>query len=100
MERFVSSSSGKIFRVRGDGNSVNTSIMGFEGRSDLEVGVPDFESSIPSNRGEIWFKGNFALSFEERRISDTRDPFSVVTGFTGEFTVSQGVPEFDRFIGT
>lgn len=66
--------------------------MRFESRSDLEVSVPDFKSSIPSNRGKVRFKGNFALSFKERRISNTRNPFSVVRGFTGEFTVSKGVP--------
>lgn len=66
--------------------------MRFECRSNLEVGVPNFESSIPSDRGEIWFKSNFALSFKERGISNTRNPFSVVGGFTGEFTVSKGVP--------
>jgi len=49
MERLVSSSGGKIFTVRGDGNSVNGSIMGFEGGSDLEVNVPDLKSSIPTN---------------------------------------------------
>jgi len=71
MERFISSSSGKIFGVRGDGNSVDRSVMGFEGRSDLEVSVPNFKSSIPSNGGKVRFKGNFALSFKERGISNT-----------------------------
>jgi len=66
MERFVSSSSGKIFGVRGDGNSVDRSIMGSEGRSNLEVGVPNFKSSIPTDRGEIRFEGNFTLRFKHR----------------------------------
>lgn len=46
---FVSSSSGKIFAVRGNGNGVNASIMGFEGGSDLKVSVPNLESSVPSS---------------------------------------------------
>jgi len=78
MDGFISSSGGKIFRIRGDRNGVNRSVMGFEGRSNLEVSVPNFKSSIPTNRGEIRFESNFGLSFEERGISDTRNPFSVV----------------------
>lgn len=66
--------------------------MGFEGGSNLEISVPNFESSIPSDGGKVRLEGNFALGLEERGISDTRDPFGVVGGFTGEFTVSEGVP--------
>jgi len=69
VERFVSSSGGKIFGVGGDGNSVNSSIMRSKGRSNLEVGIPNFKSSIPTDRGEVRFKGNFRLSFKERRVS-------------------------------
>jgi len=60
---FVSSSSGKIFGIGGNSYGVNTSIMGFEGGSNLEIGVPNFESSIPTDRGKIWVKSSFALSF-------------------------------------
>lgn len=49
IELFVSSSSCKIFAVRRNGDGVNTSIMGLEGGSDLEVGIPNLESSIPSS---------------------------------------------------
>jgi hypothetical protein len=49
IQLFVSSSSGKIFGVRGDGNGINRSVMGFESGSNLEVGVPNFESSIPTD---------------------------------------------------
>jgi len=49
IELFVSSSSSKIFAVRGNGNGVNASIMGLEGGSDLKVGVPNLESSVPSS---------------------------------------------------
>lgn len=100
MKRFVSSSGGKIFTVRGDWNSVNWSIMGFESRSNLEVSVPNFESSIPSDWSEIGFKSNFALSFKKRGISDTWNPFSVVGCFTGEFALSKSVPQFNSFVGT
>lgn len=100
MEALVSSSGGKIFGVGGDGDGVHTSVMGFEGGSDLEVGVPDLKSSIPTDRGEVRFKGDLALSLEQWGISNTRNPFGVVTGFTGEFTVSKGVPQFDGFISS
>ncbi len=63
IQLFVSSSSGKIFGIGGNSNGVNTSIMGFEGGSNLEIGVPNFESSIPTDWGEIWVKSSFALSF-------------------------------------
>jgi len=66
--------------------------MRSESRSDLEVSVPNFKSSIPSDRGKVRFKLHFALGFKKRRISHTRDPFSVVRSFTGEFTVSEIVP--------
>lgn len=100
MDGFISSSGSKIFGVRGDRNGVDRSVMGFEGRSNLEVGVPNFKSSIPTDRGEIGFESNFGLSFEERGISNTRNPFSVVGGFTGEFTFSNGVPQFNGFISS
>jgi len=60
--------------------------------SNLEISVPNFESSIPTNRGEIGVESDFVLGFQQGRISNTRNPFSVVLGFTGEFTFSKGVP--------
>lgn len=71
MQGFVSSSGGKIFAVGRDGHSVDGAIVRFEGGSDLEVGVPDFESSVPSDRGEVRFELDLALGFEERGVSDT-----------------------------
>jgi len=71
VEILVSSSGGKIFGVGGDGNSVDSSVMGFEVSSDLEVGVPDFESTIPTDRSEIGFESNFTGGFEHGRISNT-----------------------------
>jgi len=38
--------------------------MGLESGSDLEIGVPDFESSIPTGGGEVWVKGSLRLSFQ------------------------------------
>ncbi len=85
---FVSSSGGKVLAVGGDGNSVDTSIVGFEGGSDLEVGVPDLESAVPSDRGKVGLEGSLALGLEERRVSDAGNPFGVVVNFRSEFAVS------------
>lgn len=49
MESLVSSSGGEILAVGGDGDGVDRSVMGFEGGSDLEVNVPDLESSVPTD---------------------------------------------------
>lgn len=50
---FIFSSGGDVFSVGGDGNSVDVGFMGFEGGFNLDVGVPDFQFSVPSDRGEI-----------------------------------------------
>jgi len=50
---FVFSSSGNVFSIRGDGDRVNVGFMSFEGVLDLNAGVPDFQSSIPSDSGEV-----------------------------------------------
>lgn len=74
--------------------------MRFEGGSDLEVGVPDLESAIPSDRGKVRVEGGLALGLEERRVSDAGNPFGVVVHFRSEFAVSEGVPEFDSLVGS
>ena len=52
--------------------------MGFESVSNLEVSVPDFKSSIPSNRCKIGFEGRFGRSLQLGRISDLGDPVLMV----------------------
>jgi hypothetical protein len=83
----VSSSSGKIFGVGGNGYGVDRSFMGFEGGSDLEVGVPNLESSVPTGGGEVWVEDSFGLGLKEGTVSNAGNPFSVVVNFTGEFAV-------------
>jgi len=95
---FISSSSGKIFAVGGNGNGVDTSFMGFEGGSNLEIGVPNFESSIPSGGGKVWLESSFGLGFKEGGVSHTGDPFGVIVDFTSEFAVSKGVPKFNALV--
>lgn len=87
VQLLVSSSSGKIFGVRGDGYGVDRSFMGFEGCSDLEVGVPNLESSVPTGGGEVWVEDSFGLGLKEGTVSNAGNPFSVVVNFTGEFAV-------------
>lgn len=97
---FVSSSGGKIFAVGRNSDGVDRSLMGFEGGSNLEVGVPNFESSVPAGGGKVWVKGGFGLGFEEGRVSNAGNPFSVVVDFTGEFAFGNGVPKFDGFVSS
>lgn len=66
--------------------------MWFQGESDLEVVIPNFQFSVPSNSGEIWVEVNFGGSFQKRGISNTRNPIRVVILVTGEFVISKGVP--------
>ena len=74
--------------------------MRFQGVSDLEVGIPNFQSSVPSYRGEVRLEGYFRDSLQKRRISDTWNPISVVIGLTGEFVIGKCVPQFDSFVGS
>jgi len=100
VQLFVTSSSGEVLAVGGDCDGVDRSVVGFEGGSDLEIGVPDFESSIPTGRGEVGLEGGLGLGLKEGTVSHAGYPFGVVVGFRGEFAVSEGVPKFDLFVGT
>lgn len=58
-----------------------------------EVFVPDFKSSIPSNRGEI-----FKLLVW--RVSYSRNPIGVIVLGNSPFTETLDVPKFDIFFNT
>jgi len=49
VQGFVLTTSSQIFSVGGNGNSVNLTFMRFESVSNLEIGIPDFKSSVPTN---------------------------------------------------
>jgi hypothetical protein len=49
IEDFVLTSGGQVLGVGGNGNSVDLTVMGLESVSDLEIGVPDLELSVPSD---------------------------------------------------
>jgi hypothetical protein len=40
------------------------------------------------------------LGLDHGGVSNAGDPFGVVVGFTGEFTVGEGVPKFDGLVGS
>jgi len=100
VQNFVLTSSGQIFGVGGNSHSVNLAIVGLESVSNLEVGVPDFKSSVPSDRGEVGFEGGFSLSLQLRRISNLRNPVLMVVRVRGIFAISQSVPKFDFFVSS
>jgi hypothetical protein len=49
VQNFVLTTSGQIFGVGGNSNSVDLSVVRLESVSNLEIGIPDFKSSIPAN---------------------------------------------------
>jgi len=100
LEVLVFSSGGQVLSVGGDGNTVDLAFVRLEAVSDLEVGVPDLEFSVPSYGGEVRLEGNLALLLELGRVSDAGNPIGVIVGFGGELVFSQGVPELDSSVGT
>ena len=49
IQSLIFSSSGQEFGIRRNCDGVNLIFVGFQSVSDLEVSVPDLESSIPSD---------------------------------------------------
>lgn len=49
IEGFVFASGGQILSIGGNGDSVDLILVGFESVSDLEIGIPDLKSSVPSD---------------------------------------------------
>jgi len=52
--------------------------VSFECISNLEVGIPNFKSAIPSDTGKVRLESSFGLRFEGRRVSDATNPISMV----------------------
>jgi len=100
VEDLVLTTSGQVFGVGGDGDGVDLTIMGLEGVSDLEVGVPDLETSVPADRGEVGVEGALGLSLQLGRVADLADPVLMVVSFGSVLAVSKGVPELDFLIRT
>lgn len=100
VEGLVLASGGQVLGVGGDGHGVDLSLVGLEGVSNLEIGVPDLESSVPSDRGEVGVEGALGLALQVGRVSDLADPVLMVVLLRGVSAVGQGVPEFDLLVGT
>lgn len=100
VQDLVFSSGGQVLGVGGDGDSVDLSVVGLEGVSDLEVGVPDLQSSVPSDRGEVGLEVGLGLGLQLGRVSDLGNPVLMVVAFAGVFAISQGVPELDFLVGS
>jgi len=58
-----------------------------------EVFVPDFKSSIPSNRGEVFKSWIW-------RVSYSRNPIGVIVLGNSPFTETLDVPKLDVFFNT
>jgi len=84
---------GDVGAEGGNGEGVNVLVVGLEGVLDEEVGLPDLESAVPTDSGEVWVLGDGG-------ISDAGDPVGVVVGLVGVLAVSEGVPELEGSVGT
>lgn len=70
-----------------------------ERASDLEVGVPNLNSSIPADRAEVRSVA-VLLVLEDRGVSNTADPILMVAVFRGEFILTSGIPESNARVGS
>jgi len=73
---------------------VDIGFMSLEGVSDLEVSVPDLQSTVPTNRGEVRSEGlNLVSRLHDGGVSNARNPIGVVFLFSGrELAFSKNVP--------
>lgn len=81
---------------------VNVGFVSLEGVSDLEVGVPDLQSTVPTDRGEVRSEGlNLVGRLHDGGVSNAGDPVRVVFLFSrGELAFTENVPELDFSFGT
>ena len=91
----VLATSGQVLGVGGDGDGVDLTIVGLEGVSDLEVGIPNLESSVPSDRGEVGVEGALGLGLQLGRISHLRHPVLMVVSL---ISVLQSAKVFQSLI--
>jgi len=74
--------------------------MRFESIPNLEIRIPHFDPSIPSNADEIRRNGLLSLRFRKRAIPNATDPVLMVIQLTRVLTVGQSVPELDSLISS
>lgn len=86
-----SSSSSQILSIGWNRHTVDILIMMFETTSDLEIGIPDLDSTIPTHWTEVWTVSCF-LVLQDWWISNTTDPILMVWIITSEFVLSSSIP--------
>jgi len=78
--------------IRGDGNSVNITVVTNEVGTELHLGkIPNLNKLIPTT-------GNDERVSRVRRETNTRNPFRVTIVGNVVLTLTKGVPELDRLI--
>jgi len=85
--------SGDVASERSDGKGVNVLVVSLEGVLDKEVGLPELESSVPTNSCEVGVLSNGG-------ISNAGNPILMVVGFVGVLAISEGVPELESSVST
>jgi len=93
LEGVFLTSGGDVGTEGSDGKGVDVLVVGLEGVLDEEVGLPNLESAVPADGGEVGVLGN-------GRVSDAGDPVGVIVGFVGVLAVSEGVPELESSVST
>jgi len=96
----ILASSGQILGVRTDSHGVDLTVMRLESVSDLKIGIPDLESPVPPDRGEIGVEVALGLTLQLGGVSDLTDPILVVVQLGSVSAVSQSVPKFDLLVGS
>lgn len=101
-ELFVLTTGGEVLTVGGDGQVVDVGFVGLEGVSDLEVSVPDLQSTIPTDGGEVGSEGlDLVGSLHDGGVSNARNPVGVVFLFSGgELAFTEDIPELDFSFST
>jgi hypothetical protein len=82
-----SSSSSQVLSIGRNGDTVHILFEMLVTRSDLEVGVPYLDSSIPTHSAEVGF-----MVLQDWRVSHTAHPVLMVGIITSEFVLSSSVP--------
>ena len=81
VQNLILATSGQVLGVGGDGDGVDLTVVGLESVSDLEVDVPDLETTIPSDGGEVGVEGALGLSLQLRGVSHLGNPVLMVVRF-------------------
>ena len=98
VELSILSGGSEVLLIGTDINAVDVAVVSLESISDLEVGVPDLNSSVPTDTDEEGLSDCFGGLLGERTVSNATHPVSVIVHFGGVFAVGQSVPQFDASV--